>query len=109
MHLRPYRLPVRPGTWEAMVRADPCAFCGRRPAGEVDHIVPRRRNLTSPGVVKGENAFSNSAAACRDCNDAKGTQSLLLFLLWVNDCVPAADMVGFLLGGVEQSGSSSAS
>jgi hypothetical protein len=59
--------------WAAIVRWDPCSFCGG-PGGTVDHIVPRSARR------KGVNAWNNMAGACGSCNGSKGAESLLLFL-----------------------------
>lgn len=61
-----------------------CAYCGaevtlRMPLPEgmrqatLDHIRPR--------CDGGSHSFANSAVACLECNNAKGNDSLLLFLL----------------------------
>lgn len=60
-----------------MRRHDPCTYCGLRPTRRkrltVDHVVPR-----SAG---GENTPANLVGACPACNQEKGRESLLLFLL----------------------------
>lgn len=55
------------------MRRDPCAYCGRRPAGTLDHI--------DPHAGGGSLAFDNTTAACIGCNNRKGTMPLLIFLL----------------------------
>jgi 5-methylcytosine-specific restriction endonuclease McrA len=60
--------------WQRVVRADPCAYCGSRPAGTVDHIVPR-----SEGRY-GLHGWTNFAGACESCNGSKDSESLLAFL-----------------------------
>lgn len=71
------------------MRYDPCAFCGRRPRdfdkarprngrlrNTLDHIVPRSR------LCRNRNLYhDNLTAACRECNEGKGNEDLLCFLL----------------------------
>ena len=58
------------------LRSDPCSYCGerrrRRRRRTVDHIQPRSRG--------GPDSWPNLAGACATCNQAKGDQSLLMFL-----------------------------
>jgi 5-methylcytosine-specific restriction endonuclease McrA len=56
----------------ALLRRDPCAYCGGA-SEAADHIVPVSRG--------GANSWDNLAAACRACNSSKGNKSLLTFLL----------------------------
>jgi len=58
--------------WGGVLRADPCAYCGRRRSSDVDHIVPVARG--------GEFGSSNLIGACKSCNSSKQARSLLLFL-----------------------------
>lgn len=70
-----------PGVAESYIRAllnDPCAYCGKRPAGAVDHIEP-----TSLG---GSDGFANLVGCCSSCNPAKSNKPLLLFLAHRNGC-----------------------
>lgn len=54
--------------------AEPCAYCGAEPE-ELEHVTPLSRG--------GRNDADNCVSACFDCNNRKGTQSLLQFLgLW---------------------------
>jgi 5-methylcytosine-specific restriction endonuclease McrA len=55
-----------------IIKADPCSYCGG-PGGTVDHIDP-----ISTG---GSGDWDNLAGACKPCNSAKGTRSLLAFLM----------------------------
>lgn len=57
--------------WKVIVRADPCAYCGR-PSETVDHLQP-----TSAG---GHRGWPNEVGACRACNEAKAAMPLLRFL-----------------------------
>jgi hypothetical protein len=59
--------------WMRVLRNDPCSYCNA-PAASVDHIDPqsRRHRLTHTWV--------NFTGACERCNNAKGAQSLLLWL-----------------------------
>lgn len=76
--------------WMTVLRADPCAYCGRaagerrfddgriRPDGTVDHIDPqsgRRRG------VGGLHDWVNYVGACASCNRAKASDPLLVFLI----------------------------
>jgi 5-methylcytosine-specific restriction endonuclease McrA len=57
----------------AVIRRDPCAYCGSRYDVTLDHIVPL--------AAGGEHVPENLAAACRPCNASKKDRALLLFLL----------------------------
>jgi 5-methylcytosine-specific restriction endonuclease McrA len=57
----------------AILRRDPCAYCGPDGESTIDHIHPLRRGGTSD--------WGNLTAACRHCNGSKGTGDLLSFLL----------------------------
>lgn len=70
-HLSTARKP-----WERLLRRDPCTYCTTRPAkktGTVDHITAKSRG--------GDNTMRNLTGACNGCNQDKGSESLLLFLL----------------------------
>jgi 5-methylcytosine-specific restriction endonuclease McrA len=54
--------------YEAILRRDPCAYCGAA-ASQVDHI--------DPVVRGGENRWPNLTAACRHCNRQKSDKRLL--------------------------------
>lgn len=56
------------------LRQEPCSYCGRTPAGTVDHIVP----LDAGGA----HHWSNLAAACETCNKSKRTKPLWRYLLY---------------------------
>lgn len=60
--------------WMAILRNDPCAFCGFRAAGTIDHITPRARRdaLT--------HTWLNYTGACGACNGNKKAKPLLRFL-----------------------------
>lgn len=66
--------------YAAILRVDPCAYCGQ-PAGTIDHIEPIRRPEQLP---KGHslNRWENLTAACQSCNASKRTRSLLHFLVY---------------------------
>jgi 5-methylcytosine-specific restriction endonuclease McrA len=68
----PYRLMLRHG--------DVCAYC-KGPAGTLDHITPKYRRVEYEGP-------RNLTSACHRCNSAKGTTSLLMFLLSLRDSRP---------------------
>jgi 5-methylcytosine-specific restriction endonuclease McrA len=58
--------------FRSVLRADPCAYCGRA-GGTVDHITPQSRGGTwRPHDLTG---------ACAACNAAKDSVDLLPFLL----------------------------
>lgn len=59
--------------WQAVIRSDPCAYCGDPHADTFDHIVALERG--------GEDDWTNLTAACRRCNASKRTRPLLLMLL----------------------------
>jgi HNH endonuclease len=60
-------------TWEAVLRCDPCAYCGARQNITIDHIEPL--------VGGGRYGYTlNGTAACRKCNGRKGKLTLLEFL-----------------------------
>ncbi len=54
---------------EVLLR-DPCSYCGD-PAGEIDHI--------APVFEGGKSNWENLTAACKSCNSAKHTRSMLHF------------------------------
>lgn len=56
-----------------IIKGDPCSYCGH-PSDTIDHITALTSWPTS--------AWTNLTAACRSCNSAKGTKSLLAFLLY---------------------------
>ncbi|MGE3404529.1 MAG: HNH endonuclease [Vicinamibacterales bacterium] len=58
--------------WRAVLRRDPCAYCGG-PAGTIDHIRPTGRG--------GRNGWQNETSACERCNNAKADRTLLLWLV----------------------------
>lgn len=63
-------------TYVAMLRRDPCSYCGR-PCEHIDHVVASARG--------GENAWTNLTAACARCNGRKQHDSLLAFLAGYRD------------------------
>ena len=54
---------------DGVIRRDKgrCAYCGRRGANTMDHVVPRSRG--------GETGWMNAVAAHRECNRAKGDRT----------------------------------
>lgn len=70
-------LQTDPPNWRAVLRRDPCCYCGRLPSkrtkGTLDHIVPRASG--------GPHNLLNLTGCCRDCNNAKANDSLLGFLI----------------------------
>lgn len=65
------------GAWRALVRRDPCAYCGAT-GGSIDHIVARNPLVAVP--FGGKFSWLNEIGACSRCNSSKGSDSLLLFL-----------------------------
>lgn len=64
--------------WQALLRRDPCSYCGVRDApGTVDHVDPRSRAARGVGTVHG---WLNTVGACARCNGAKRDLALLVFL-----------------------------
>jgi hypothetical protein len=63
--------------WQAILRRDPCAYCGAARSGTVDHIEPRSRPSRGIGSAHG---WVNLTGACSRCNGAKRDTDLLLFL-----------------------------
>ena len=70
-------LGKEPQEWIAVLRKDPCVFCGARGKAQmtIDHIVPRAN------TVDGGNSWDNFAPACKGCNGFKADMSLLHALL----------------------------
>lgn len=70
--------------WRAVLRRDPCPYCGmRKPKSlmNIDHVHPR--------IAGGEDGFTNTVGACRCCNTAKTGRPLLLHLLQLRSEVAA--------------------
>jgi hypothetical protein len=64
--------------WQALLRRDPCSYCGAiGAAGTVDHVDPRSRGARGLGTVHG---WINIAGACSRCNGSKRDLELLVFL-----------------------------
>lgn len=64
--------------WQALLRRDPCSYCGDNGAsGTVDHVDPRSRSARGMGTVHG---WINTVGACSRCNGAKRDVALLAFL-----------------------------
>jgi len=59
--------------YEAVLRADPCSYCGAAGRQQIDHIVPV--------AAGGANRWMNLTAACRRCNREKSARSLFAHLL----------------------------
>lgn len=58
--------------YRQVLMTDPCVYCGEPPTG-LDHIHPKSRG--------GRDGWENRAPACAKCDDAKGTASVLVFLI----------------------------
>lgn len=57
------------------IRKDPCAYCGEtsHDLRTVDHVTPKASG--------GSNSLSNLVSSCSECNNEKGSMSLLEYLL----------------------------
>jgi len=64
--------------WLRLLRLDPCAYCGRRRAGTVDHVEPRSKPVRGLG---GAHSWLNVVGACERCNGAKRDRDLLTALI----------------------------
>lgn len=64
--------PVELLQYAAILRKDPCSYCGATTESE-DHIQPLSRG--------GDHAWWNLTAACRRCNSQKNSRTLLEYLL----------------------------
>jgi 5-methylcytosine-specific restriction endonuclease McrA len=49
-----------------------CSYCGEPDADSIDHV--------NPWALGGTDTFENKAPACKSCNVAKGSKTLLMFL-----------------------------
>lgn len=83
------------------VKDDPCVYCGRTNAElqagagnprdnymSLEHIIPESKGPGNPARAglprdwgRGARLWENAAAACRDCNTARGSQGWLRWLL----------------------------
>jgi len=63
--------------WLALLRRDPCSYCGAGRSGTVDHVEPRSRAARGIGTP---HSWVNTAGACERCNGAKRDSELLVFL-----------------------------
>jgi hypothetical protein len=59
--------------WRDVLCGDPCAYCGLRPAGTVDHIQPLIRG-------EGSSILLNGTGACARCNHEKADRPLLAWM-----------------------------
>jgi hypothetical protein len=64
--------------WMRVIRGDPCSFCGRAPAGTVDHIEPQSKRARGLG---GAHSWLNFTGACEGCNSGKKDMPMLTYLL----------------------------
>lgn len=64
--------------WGAVLKRDPCVYCGGR-VNSIDHIVPMDRSAPVPAF--GKQTWLNHIGACRECNGRKGSTLLLFYLL----------------------------
>ena len=63
--------------WLALLRRDPCSYCGALRSGTVDHVDPRSRAARGLGTA---HSWINTVGACERCNGAKRDSVLLAFL-----------------------------
>ena len=77
--------------WRKTLQQDPCSYCGGT-GGEADHIVARRNG--------GRDRWLNLAGACRQCNRAKGTRSLLEFVAGLHREMELKDAALARFGGL---------
>ncbi|MEY2515859.1 MAG: hypothetical protein QOJ89_3217 [bacterium] len=63
--------------WLALLRRDPCSYCGACWSGTVDHVEPRSRAARGIGTA---HSWVNTVGACERCNGAKRDSALLAFL-----------------------------
>lgn len=74
-------------SYRLALKTDPCSYCSRLKSyarSTLDHIYPRLNGggRAKPGSkAKSSSGWENLTAACADCNTAKGTDSLLQFML----------------------------
>jgi 5-methylcytosine-specific restriction endonuclease McrA len=62
--------------WRAVLKRDPCSFCGRTAplvVMTIDHVTAKADGGHPSAVV-------NGAGVCMECNGSKGKMSLLTFL-----------------------------
>lgn len=68
--------------WVAIIRLDPCSYCGRPTAlgslSTIDHVVPFSYRKFG---VRGLKGWSNLAPACKKCNRERGDQGIVQFLI----------------------------
>jgi 5-methylcytosine-specific restriction endonuclease McrA len=69
-------IPDQIADWEAILRIDPCAYCG----GSMEHV-----DHISSLAFGGEHDWTNLTASCADCNMAKKEKPLLDFLLYYRE------------------------
>jgi hypothetical protein len=72
-----WRTGLSASEWEAVLRADPCAYC-RGLGGTIDHIVPLQ--AVRKGVFGRSSPKANGTGSCACCNVAKAHTPLIFFL-----------------------------
>lgn len=60
--------------YSAMLRKQPCEYCGANPGGEIDHVIPLSRG--------GLHVLENLAPCCRSCNRSKSDKTAEEFMAW---------------------------
>lgn len=61
------------GGFRDALLCDPCCWCGERGEATIEHIQPRSQ--------RGSNKAKNLAGACKACNNGRGVNSLLHWML----------------------------
>lgn len=71
LRLKHYRMGVRPEDWN---RADICPWCQNDIVNHtIEHAIPKSQG--------GTDAIRNLVWACRECNEARGSTPIMLWLL----------------------------
>lgn len=78
--------------FKAVLRADPCSWCGA-PGGTVEHIVPKQRRGEHPA----NHGWMNFAGACVHCNGSKSEATLLDMLLFAPDRLALATVADVIV------------
>lgn len=66
---------MRQQLWWAVLRSDPCVYCGRQ------FKEPRTLEHVVPVSLGGSTTWENLSSACQGCNRKRGNTALLLHLI----------------------------